>query len=336
MPVSFMGYYPERKRLITGLMSFDIAVSGNLDRNEFGMPLRCGYHIYSTKTGIGKTTCALSLAGIVSGLLKGNIAILPIDTFDIEMAKEIITKSGADGKCEFIFEEKPIDQVEKLRKLYLEKDTCVSVLDSINAVMSTVVWESKPGDGNMGRDALFLSNHIKHMKRDTVAAKEDKIFIMTNVGFVNMGFVGTHTKGGDAPRSQTSIHIRLEIGKIGNKYIQYPVGRLVTGKVEKNNWGIGGQEFRFFVLGGMGIHKGLTAVFDCLSYGYADVDGRNVSLNGEKLSSVKEMLADYNNDELFMPFIKQLADAKDDIVKGVKVKKSKKSDEDDVLPEDEL
>jgi len=319
MPLSFVGDYPTRTRVVTGLTSFDLAVAGSLKRKELGLPLRCGYHIFSSKTGIGKTTIALSLASMISGATKRNMKVLAIDTFDRQRAEDVIKYGGADGECTFLFEGDPVLQVESLYSAYCKPDTAVSILDSVNMAMSKASIEGKSGDSNMGRDAFFMSNHIRKMYHETVHAKTEKVFILTNIAYPNLGFVGNHTKGGVTPNANTSIHLNLTPGKVGAKTIEFPEGKLVKVKATKNNFGVTNGEANLFVVGEVGIHRGLTAVYDCILYGLA-TEGRKISLDSVPIASIKDMLENYTNEELFHPFIAALDAVKDDLIFGRKKK----------------
>jgi energy-coupling factor transporter ATP-binding protein EcfA2 len=330
MSVSFSGNYPTRTRILTGLTSLDIACAGSLQRKELGLPLRCGYHMHSSKSGIGKTTLALSVAGLISKATKKNMKILAIDTFDLRRAQTIIEYSGAEGECEFLFEDDPVEQVEKLYKGYQEKNTVVTVLDSVNMAMSKANIEGASGDSNVGKDAFFMSNHLRKMYHETAHAKMDKVFIITNVAYANlMSFAGNHTKGGHAPNDLTSIHMNISQGKIGNANVSYPTGKLLNIRIDKNNFGITGQTAQVFTLGETGIHIGLTAVFDCLRYGYATFARSKFTLNGESAGSIHDMLANPEAIKMFTPFIETLKLAQDDILAGVKIKPVKSTDEGD-------
>lgn len=310
MTFSFSGEYRTRSRVITGLKSFDLAVSGNTSKGQYGLPLRCGYHIYGP-TGVGKTTFALSLAGMLSNLGPADVrglGVMPIDTFDRSMAEEILIYSGLSGNCEFVLEDDHNKSLGKLKKVFAQEDVLGTVLDSVHALLSVAEEEGEAVDANMGRKAKMASTYIKQVYQLMTTSKQDKFFILTNLLFPNLGTMGYHTSGGMTPNSLTSIHIKLQKGRIKNKEVSFEQGRLLKGKVEKNNFGVTGKEFNVFVLGGYGIHRGLTAVYDCLHYGLAE-EGRKISLDGVKIASIKDMIENHRDGELFKPFVTALNEA---------------------------
>lgn len=321
MTISFSGDYPQRSRVVTGWSSFDLAVSGNLQKDglsAYGMPLRCGYHVYSKDTGVGKTTVSLSIMGKLSQVTKRNVAFAAIDTFDRGMAENILTYSGLDSNAHFILQDDHNAALTELKAQFSREDTVATLLDSIASLTSTAEAEGGVEDANMGRRAKMLAVHVKQIYGALLSSKTDKAFFLTNMLFANLGSIGYHPSGGLAPRQLTSIHLKLD-RTYHKKWIEYPEGRLLTGKVEKNNFGKTGQEFNFFVLGGYGIHTGMTAVFDCLSFGYAS-EGRSIQLNDKKYGSLKDMASDAHDEERFEPFIQTMQQAIPELIAGRKMK----------------
>ena len=67
------------------------------------------------------------------------------------------------------------------------------------------------------------------------------------------------------------------------------------------------------MVGGQGIHAGLTSIFECLVLGYAETsaqalrDSTTVSLDGKSYGKIGRLIRDRNNDpELFVPFQNRL------------------------------
>jgi hypothetical protein len=161
MPISFAGTYPARTRVETGNLTLDLAVCGiNLKREVvLGLPLRCGMHVWSKETGLGKTTFSLSLMGKIAHSLNKNIAICPIDTFDVSNLQSILEWTGMDTTVEIVMSDKGDAVSIEMLNAALSKGKCaVSLLDSAYSAMSTAVEEGGTEDANMGRDAKMLQN----------------------------------------------------------------------------------------------------------------------------------------------------------------------------------
>lgn len=316
MPLNFVGQYPNRNRIVTGLTSFDIAVSGN---EKLGLPTRAGFHVYGN-TGVGKTTFVLGIAGIIAGQTNKNIALSPIDTFDREIAMAILENAGmTDGTVFFELEDTDEKTTKNLATRFAEKNISAAILDSAAAISPISEQEGDPGDSNMGRRAKLLATFMKQIMHTIKMDKEDKVFFVTNHLYPNIGTVGNYTPGGRSLNYLTSIHIKLVQARVKNKAVKFDSGWLVEGTIDKNNYGQDKRKFHVFLMGGLGIHQGLTAVYDCINYGLAS-DGRKVSLNGESIASIKDMLANHEDTELFKPFFKALDEAKNDLISAKKVR----------------
>lgn len=324
-PVSFRGTYPVHTRILTGCVSLDRAVAGTNFKQEPlpGLPMRCGYHVWSKESGVGKTTLTLSLIGMIATALNKDIAVCPIDTFDAGNLEAILNYTGMNSSVDVVLSPKGhSDSVNQLNDTLAKKGICASMLDSAYSVMSTAVEEGEVEDANMGKDAKLVSTYVRQAKGVIDAAKEDKAFFVTNMSFVSIG--GARGFGpppyvparGRTLMGLTSIHINLSQAYVGNKVVRFDAGRLLSGRIEKNNFGPTLREFKVFTIGGIGIHRGLTAVYDCLDYGLATINRGKVNVFGEDIASTQEMLDDYNNQDLFTPFFKALKDNYDDIMLG--------------------
>lgn len=342
MPIKFTGDYPKHPRIETGCLSFDLAVSGqDFQKNTLpGMPLRCGYHIYSKDTGLGKTTFSVSLMGIVGSQLRKELAISPIDTFDIANIENILTWAGYDGNVEIVMHpDSHSKTLKKLNKIYGTADVCAALLDSAYACMSTAVAEGEAEDSNMGRDAKMLATFVRQIYGDTTQSKQDKFFIITNMLFPSIGGaprrpgmpVAMETPRGRTISGLTSIHIKLTQGYRKNKAVKSDTGRLLAGKIEKNNFGPTNREFIVYTVGGIGIHVGLTAMYDALNYGLAEeIKGAKVAIDGEIIGSIKNLTESWEDNSVFEPFLQVIKDNKEQIISGKKkVVKEKEVEEDD-------
>lgn len=341
-PLDFRGSYPIHKRILTGCLSLDLAVAGqDFQKNTLlGVPLHCGYHIYSKETGIGKTTFSVSLMGIIANEMKKDLSIAPVDTFDIVNIENILTHAGyTDGSVNIVLDPTSHSKtLDKLVKSYTSKDVCVGLLDSAYACMSTAVDEGEPEDANMGRDAKMISTFVRQIYDVTASSKEDKAFIVTNMLFPDMGGArkgfgppAMKTPRGVTLPGLTSIHIKLTQQYRKKKAVRSDFGRLIHGKIEKNNFGPTNREFDVYMIGGVGIHVGLTAMYDALNYGLAEeVKGAKIAIDGEEIGSIRNLTESWDDPTIFEPFIKVIEENKDEIISGKKkVVKSAEIEEDD-------
>jgi len=348
MPINFTGKYPTHDRIETGCLSFDWAIAGqDFSRKQLlGLPLRCGYHIYSKNTGLGKTALSLALLGIVASKMKQGITIAPIDTFDQGNLETILTDMGmTDEEVNIVMGDEHPKVLADLIEAYQRKDICAALLDSVYSCMSTAVAQSDPGDKNVGQDAQMMAGFVRQMYGITNNARhKDKIFILTNmlfpaIGGARKGFgpPPMATARGVTPNSLTSIHIKLTQQYRKNSAVKGDVGRLIHGVIEKNNFGPTGREFDVYMVGGHGIHVGLTAVFDCLSFGLAkDKTGGKVDIDGYS-ARLNAMIDQWDTFD-FTPFTNAISEYKEQIVAGKSVKVVKpeavEEDSEEQLPED--
>ena len=338
MSLSFVGQYSDRSWIETGLVGLDIA-TGKTNRLTgevtLGIPTRIGIHLYGMYK-VGKSHTALSLAGILSSRLNKSIVHVPIDTFD-DNALEILEWSGMTINPQIVFEDEDYKSLDRMSKVFAQEDICVGILDSVMAVSPISEQEGSVQDANMGRRAKIMSAWVKQMFHVIKHSKDEKIFIATNHLFPTIGSIpGTYTPGGRTLLGFTSLHIKLTQARKGMKPVIFEGARLLTGKVEKANFGPEGKEFNLFIIGGLGIHRGLTAVYDCLKYELAEEVKGVVYLQGDKVGKIKNMYEDFQTDTVFVPFHKVLEEHKMDLAAGKSVGKKSKQEDDEELDEKEL
>lgn len=325
MGLTFTGTYPAHKRIETGCLSFDWAIAGqNFQKQQLlGIPLHCGIHIYSKETGVGKTALSLALLGIVAASEKKGISISPVDTFDQGNLEAILTDMGMEGEVNIILTEPPHNKMlKKLQESYKREDICGALLDSVYACQSVASTEGDPGDANVGQEAKMIASFVNQMYAITNNPKQpDKVFILTNMLFpaINSGARKGFgpppmiTGRGVKPNSLTSLHIKLTQQYRKNKAVRADEGRLIHGVIEKNNFGPPRREFDVYMVGGHGIHRGLTAVFDCLTFGIAkDASGGKVEVDGYS-AKLSKMIADWDTFD-FTPYTDAIAEFKKSVV----------------------
>lgn len=339
MPISFVGEYGDRHWVETGLTSFDIACGKtNILTKEvtIGVPTRIGIHWYG-RYKVGKTHSVLSLGGIISSKMGKTLVHVPIDTFD-ESATEILEWSGMTVNPYLVFEDEDFKSLDKMSDVFAQDDVCVGILDSVMAVSPVSEQEGSVQDANMGRRAKLIGTWVKQMFNVVKHAKQEKIFFATNHLFPTIGSIpGNYTPGGRTLLGFSSLHIKVSQARKGMKPVSFDGSSwLLNGKVEESNFGPKGKEFNLFIIGGLGIHRGITAVYDCMKYGLAEEIKGTVYLQGNKTAKIKNMLEDFQNDDLFAPFHAILEENKKELAQGITIKKVKAEDDEEEVDTKEV
>lgn len=65
------------------------------------------------------------------------------------------------------------------------------------------------------------------------------------------------------------------------------------------------RDFYVFMVAGEGLHKGLSALFDCLIYEHAELS-RTIKMDGENYGNLKSFIDNRDDPELFIPFQNKL------------------------------
>lgn len=257
MPVDIIGDVRKREWVQTGIYSLDKAFE-NPTKGRIGVPMSI-MELYGPN-GVGKSTLAWFLASEAAKAIGGNIVMLNIEVFDPEMLQtsfEFYQFNGkiyiADGETdEAMFD----DAIKNLRK----DDYCTYILDSIGAVSPVAELEGEAGAANMGRRARIVNPHFRllgHLDRS-------KRFFALAINHVhsNLGYPGQSTPGGQTPKYLSANRVKVR------RDTTYPDGSFtIEGTVVKNRFGVEKRIFWVFVLGGYGVHKGMSAVIDCQKLG---------------------------------------------------------------------
>jgi RecA/RadA recombinase len=306
MTIEVIGSYPPITRLQTGFYSLDRAFINDL--GELGVPVGHCWEIFGT-SGIGKSTFAQSLSGIIAEIQKKNIVFNDFEGIDQKFVVRILSGVGFSGKVNFPREKEDEDQVDKMIEILSEKDYCVAILDSISAISPIGEQQGDTGESNMGRRAFImaqLSRKALHVFR--FADKEPKTLLMVNHWVPKLGSRGYNAPGGEVKSFLASVRILLK------RIEKFPDGSYVLqGEVKKNRWGLPDKLFYIFMLSAKGAHEGLTALYDCTMLGKAEYKNGIVKMNNESLGRMSKFVkgAHEGNDELFGCFYKALAENTD-------------------------
>ena len=148
----------------------------------------------------------------------------------------------------------------------------------------------------MGRRAMLVAKLARRSIKISSKKNEPLVLFATNHVHQIIGGRGTLTSGGIVKDYLSATQLRISVKETFDDG-----STLINGKVDKNSFGYGKRVFRLFNLAGFGIHPGLTALYDCISYGKAKLD-RIVEMDGKKYGFIKKIIQQADDEELFEPF----------------------------------
>jgi RecA/RadA recombinase len=336
------GEYPRVERVELGLWSLDRALSSP---TEVGWPMTI-YEVFGNQ-GVGKTTFSTSIAGMVAEYYGKKIVYAPIEHMDREYMGSILDSVGFMGvatilggddmvkkffphskmkKGEIVTDEIIIDSlIEAVRR----DEYCFGILDSLTAISPIEETESSSADKNMGRRgrlAAVLSRGILQANRFRSTPYSTVILAhkVVEMGGGMKTTTGTSTTGGEGKKNIAKV--RISIKNVQEKTMNDLDDNcfILEGRAEKMNFGKPGKHFYAAILGGKGIHKGMTALVECEKLEIATF-GKSISLGEKSFGSMRTVVAKAHegDDEFFQPFIDALKHPSD----FVKIKKAKKNEE---------
>lgn len=295
------GKYAPAIRVMTGLYSLDRAFENDI--GELGVPVGVGYEIFGL-SGIGKSTFAISYAGMLGRITQKNIVLADFEGFDSNTLLRILNNQGFEGNLHFVMEKQDEDTLAMLKTYMNDDDYAISILDSIGSISPIAEQQGNFGEANMGRRAFILAQFSRTMLPLWRTEGSVKTLLMLNHWIPNIGTRGFDTPGGEAKKYLSHVRILLR------RTEEFPEGSYVLeGEVKKNRYGFRGRKFYVFMLAGPGLHAGLTAVWDCVLLekaerkrgGWIAIGDTNVDRLSGLVKSAKE-----GNNEVFEPFFELL------------------------------
>ncbi|OGH07417.1 MAG: hypothetical protein A2W22_03040 [Candidatus Levybacteria bacterium RBG_16_35_11] len=254
MSINIIGSVTKTQRLITGMYSFDRAFRNQ--KGEVGFPLGKITEI-SGYQGVGKSTFTFGLSGMIAKD-HGNITVADIEGFDPEFLSTILHSVGYSGDVTYIYEDNDEEILDQLIHWMKDKTYTVGMLDSVGAISPISELDGDLGEANMGRRAKLVAQFSRKANHVILQSpKEPKNFLLINHQHSIFGSKGINTTGGETLKYISSVRIRLR------RKEEFPNGSYVLeGKVIKNRFGYKDKLFYVFVLAGMGMHAGLTWMYD--------------------------------------------------------------------------
>jgi len=326
--VTFTGdTFSNTERVVTGCWSLDKALADF--QNNYGFPLRSVVEVYGPK-GVGKTTWCLSMMGLAAKQTKKNIVILDWEGQSRETIEAALSYSGFYGNVEYVTskDEASEETVERFLLSLRNEDQNVGLLDSIGGFVPTAYLEGEIGDSSMGVFARETGRMVGKINLILRRSESAGIVFMTNHEHPKIGsFVGGSDTAGGVRKKYLS-HVRIQLSRyFGNKssrvsgFVSFGGGWLLKGRTDDNRYGFSKREFVVWMMGGEGIHVGMTALFDCVLLGIAKLSAKavkesnTVSLDGKTYGKLGRILESRNEDaEFFVPFQNALRETESEFV----------------------
>lgn len=315
MTITFLGdEFKSTQRVLTNCHSLDLALADKFC--NIGWPLRSVVEIYGPK-GVGKSTLAFSIMGMVAKQLGKNVTILDWEGQSKETIEGVLNGQDFFGNVHYMLnvgEETSEDTLERFVTTMWDDDHNIALMDSLAAFRPTAELEGKIGDANIGvhaRESGQLTGKLVHV---ALRSTSPGTVMLTNHVHPKIGSMvqGQDTSGG--VKKKYLAHIRLDVNQayIGNSAVNFGESWLLRGRVDHNRYGYSKREFYVFMLGGEGIHVGLTALWDCVIAGYATLSAKSirdsvtVSLDGKSYGKMRHIIDHRDDQGLFNDFVNVL------------------------------
>lgn len=321
MTITFKGdQFEATNRVVTQCHSLDLALVDRL--GNVGIPTRSTIEVYGGKN-VGKTTTVTSLAGIIGAKLGKNITFLDWEGQSRETLEGILDAHNFFGSVNYMLNlatETSEDTLERFVEAIADDDQNVAIMDSIGAFRPTALLEGKIGDSNMGVFARETGQFVNKVTHIALRSGEPGVVFLTNHVHPTIGSMvqGQTTSGGEKKKYLAHIRIDLKRAYIANSAVNFGESYLLKGKVDSNRFGYSGKEFYLFIIGGQGIHIGLTALWDCVILGHATLSAKAikdsvvVNMDGQSFGKMRSILKEKDNPEFFVPFIDRLREGADE------------------------
>ncbi len=315
------GDYPQIERVKTGLFSLDLALS---NRHDVGLPMTT-YELTGFG-GIGKSTWASSILGMVGAHYQKDMVYAPIELIDRDLLGDILDSVPFENTCHIISGVTDEEIVDNFCEMMADDKISGGVFDSLTAISPIAEVESSSADMNMGRRARLagvLARKLVHLNRFRTSPAATIIIshVATPMSMTPTN-TGSSTTGGETKKNLSKVRIKLRKMPEPTMTELDDNAYVVEGYVEKFNFGKDKRKFYCAILGGKGIHIGLSAVYDCKVLKLASF-GKSVTLNGQKYGNIRTLVAKAHagDNDVFVPFIEALKDPS-------KVSKVKEENED--------
>lgn len=295
--IKFTGQHPKCNRVLTGCYSLDRAFINHA--GEIGVPVGISWETFGAK-GIGKSSFAYSLAGLIAKAQKSGIIISDFEGYDESYVELLLNSVGFDGDVHSVRDKE--DEKQLMDSLDVlsdpKKNFSVIVLDSISAISPISEQGGDIGERNMGSRAFAMaqfSRRALHIHRFI----ENKTILAINHWIPDMSGnkYSYVSPGGSVKNYLMTVLLHLSRKK------EWPDGSyILQGTVRKNRWGYSDKVFQLFMVGGMGLSLDMTAVWDCITYKVADYS-TVVKIGTQNYGRLSTLVKSARvGDDIFQPF----------------------------------
>jgi RecA/RadA recombinase len=315
MTITFTGdKFSSTQRVKTGFHSLDWALGDSL--GNIGWPLKSVIEAYGPKN-VGKTTFCVSLMGVVARELSKNTTILDWEGQSKETIEGVLNAQGFSGNVNYLLnvgDESSEDTLERFVGELLDDGQNIALVDSIGGFRPTALLEGKIGDANMGVFARETGQFVDKLVHVTNRSKAPGVIFMTNHIHPTIGSMmqGQDTSGGVKKKYLAHVRIDLKRAYLGNSAADFGESWLLKGRIDSSRFGYSKREFYVFMIGGEGIHLGLSAVWDCVIAKHATLSAKSISesntvaMEGQSYGKMGKLIRERADDDLFRPFINRL------------------------------
>lgn len=320
MPIRFLGdNFESTNRVLTLCHSLDKSLADSTG-NE-GIPLRSTIEVYGGKN-VGKSTFCFSMMAMIAAKLQKDVTILDWEGQSRETIEGVLERNNFYGNVHYMLNkgtETTEDTLERFIEAVATDDQNIGLMDSIGAFRPTALLEGKIGDSNMGVFAREIGQFCNKLTHIALRSDEPGVVFLTNHVHPTIGSMvqGQTTSGGEKKKYLAQVRIDLKRAYIGNSPVNFGESYLLRGKIDSNRFGYSGKEFYVFIVGGEGIHVGLTALWDCVIAKHATLSAKSikdsvvVSMDGESYGKFRTILENRNDKDFFAPFINKLREESD-------------------------
>jgi hypothetical protein len=193
----------------------------------------------------------------------------------------------------------------------------IILIDSLAAFTPDVVHEGDLGDANMGKFSFILKQWMERTLLPIIRNPHPGAVIFTNhlhprfdVQKKNPNMpTPTQSAGGVAVGYySTQAYILKKL--YGYEYY-HEGGYVLQGNIKKNRDGFGIESknvFFVYIQAGEGVSANLTAVIDCVMYGFAKSsaekvnDSSTIKMDGRDYGKFRDLIANRHDPEMFTPF----------------------------------
>lgn len=313
--ITFVGdSFESTNRVLTSCHSLDWSLADRV--GNLGVPRRSTIEVYGPKN-VGKTTFCLSLMGILACKLQKDITILDWEGQSRETIEGVLEAQGFLGKVNYLLNkgsETSEETLERFVEEIMDDEQNISLMDSIGAFRPTALLEGKIGDANMGVFARETGQFVNKVTHTALRSEEPGVTFLTNHVHPTIGSMvqGQSTSGGEKKKYLAHIRIDLKRSYIGNSAVDFGESYLLKGRIDSNRFGYSKREFYVFMLAGEGIHVGLSALWDCVIAGHAELSAKSikdsvvVSMEGTSYGKMRVILKEKDNPDFFAPFVNRL------------------------------